>query len=123
VLHDPSATPQPKAFEPSQIRELLQDDPEAQADVLLAAFRNLKEIVEQLSVALIAGNLSAAIALSHELRGVSSNIGAEELASLGRELDTALRSSQSVATVGYTHSLDAAYDRFLAQARAFLDTI
>lgn len=123
LLRDSSADPRPEAFDPSRLTELLQDDYGSLVDILQSAFGSLREIIKRLSKELPAGNLPASLALSHELKGVSSNIGADELAALSGALETKLRNAQSDSPADYMPALDGAYDRFLVHARAYLDAL
>jgi HPt (histidine-containing phosphotransfer) domain-containing protein len=123
MLRDRSAEPHPAAFDASRLIELLGNDRGAMLDVLHTAFESLQEMIKRLAIELAAGNRPTSLAGSHELKGVSANVGADELAALASALETRLCNSDSIDLEDYAHELDAAFIRLLGDARAFLVTI
>lgn len=107
-------------FNSSRLTELFPNDYDSVIDLLEAAVSSLEELREGLLEALPAANWQAGLALSHELKGVSSNIGAEELAALGDALEAELRTSHAVDASKYVPMLNSAHQQFLLQARAYM---
>jgi HPt (histidine-containing phosphotransfer) domain-containing protein len=111
------------AFNSSRLAELFSNDYDSLVDLLHAAFASLGDLHQGLSKELPAGNRQASLALSHELKGVCSNIGAEELAALGGALESELRNSHAVDATKYLPRLNAAHEQFLLEARAYLEKL
>jgi HPt (histidine-containing phosphotransfer) domain-containing protein len=108
-----------KPFNSARLTELFPNDDEAVIDLLDAAVASLGDICEGLSRALPAANWPASLSLSHELKGVCSSIGADELAALADALQVDLRNSRSVDSSKYLPRLTSAHQQFLLEARAY----
>ena len=109
-----------QSFNSSRLTDLFPNDDAAVIDLLDAAVGSLEGLCEGLSKALAAANWQAGLALSHELKGVCSNIGADELAALADALQVDLRNSQSVDSSKYLPMLKLAHQQFLLHVQAYL---
>jgi HPt (histidine-containing phosphotransfer) domain-containing protein len=86
-------------------------------EVLDLAVDSLGTLVETVVRDLAQGNVTAANAAAHEIKGICANIGAGEMADIATSLQTALQSDQVAVGTKLAASLPAAYSRFVEQAR------
>jgi HPt (histidine-containing phosphotransfer) domain-containing protein len=111
------ATASTRVLNRQRLVDLVGSDYAFISEVLDLAVDSLRVLVQNIERDLAQGNLTAAGAAAHEMKGICANIGADEMAVIATRLQDALRADQAAVRTELAASLPAAYDRFVEQAR------
>ena len=99
------------------LRPLYADEPEALVDLVRDAVRTSASLVERLEAS-TGAEIESAGHLAHELKGLCSTIGANEVASVAEEIESGAKSGNWDQIAARLGALRAAHERFVAAAAA-----
>lgn len=110
-----------RVLDASRLVEVFGDDRKAIREILELAIDSLRDLLEQVEAALGTGDRFAASAGLHEVKGVSANVGAEQLANSAAALETTLSTESVPLSAELVTPLVQAYGDFATEARARID--
>lgn len=116
----PSAS---KVLDPGRLVSVFGDDTNAIREILAMAVDSLKELAASLGASLDTDDVATAKASIHEIKGVSANVGAEELAAAAVALETELSRAHRAPVADLLAPIERAYERFATEARTLIDRL
>jgi HPt (histidine-containing phosphotransfer) domain-containing protein len=109
-----------KAFEPARLVEVFDGDPTAINEVIEETLSLMRDIIARLSSETGADARSRCTALIHELKGLSGNVGAQEMYALSQDIEARLLDSSHGLNRQWLAELVEPHSRFLASVNEYL---
>jgi HPt (histidine-containing phosphotransfer) domain-containing protein len=108
-----------KAFDPARLVDIFGGDVTAIREVIDETRALMRDIFAKLAVGTAAARPQCT-ALVHELKGLSGNVGADELHALSQDIEGRLRDSSRDFNCWVLADLEEPYSRFLAGVERYL---
>ncbi|HXW51140.1 MAG TPA: Hpt domain-containing protein [Candidatus Acidoferrales bacterium] len=103
-------------MDPERLAAVFGDDRDAIREILEMALHSMHELIGRAREAVASDDHAAASAAIHELKGMSANIGADELAKAATSAESALAEPAEIPS-SLIEPLASAYERFAAAAK------
>lgn len=109
-----------KAFDPARLIDIFDGNGKAIREVIEETLSTMRNIIAGLSAEIGADARAKCTALIHELKGLSGNVGAQEMYVLSKDIEARLRDSSHELNRQWFAELARPYDRFVARVNEYL---